>query len=161
MEKLKRGYVKLNFDGSSKTTSASIGGVFIDHDGAFLLGYSERIGKGDAQFVVDILVKTNRVKSKDHVKHANEIRKLASLLHHFHASHIYRKGNKVADKLAKLGHDMKKIKIWRDVPPAEINSIGHVVLLLCITLYAVAQVYFPSFVHLHLSPFDGSGLVDT
>ncbi|KAF0914610.1 hypothetical protein E2562_030676 [Oryza meyeriana var. granulata] len=40
------GWMKLNFDGSSKdlTGIASIGGVYRDHEGAFVLGYAERIG---------------------------------------------------------------------------------------------------------------------
>ncbi|KAL6873807.1 hypothetical protein ACP4OV_013889 [Aristida adscensionis] len=40
------GRLKLNFDGSSKHPSrrASIGGAFRDHEGAFVLGYAERIG---------------------------------------------------------------------------------------------------------------------
>jgi ribonuclease HI len=40
------GWLKLNFDGSSKRASrlASIGGVYRDHEGGFVLGYAERIG---------------------------------------------------------------------------------------------------------------------
>jgi len=149
-EKPEKGFIKLNFDGSSKTRKASIGGVYRDHEGSFLLGYSERIGQatscvaelvaakrglelalengwfniwieGDAKFVVDLLMKPTRVKSKDHVEHANEIRMLASLLDHFDATHISRNGNKVADKLAKLAYDVNKPKLWHGVPPAEID----------------------------------------
>ncbi|KAJ4757743.1 hypothetical protein LUZ62_068118 [Rhynchospora pubera] len=151
-KKPERGCVKLNFDGSSRTKKASIGGVYRNHEGAFLLGYSERIEKatscvaeliavkrglelalengwlnvwieGDAKFVVDLLLKPTRVKSKEHVKHASEIRMLASLLDHFDASHISRKGNKVADKLAKLGYDINKPTIWSDVPTADVARL--------------------------------------
>jgi len=40
------GRLKLNFDGSSKSASrrGSIGGVYRDHEGGFVLGYAERIG---------------------------------------------------------------------------------------------------------------------
>ena len=40
------GRLKLNFDGSSKSASrrASIGGVYRDHEGGFVLGYAEPIG---------------------------------------------------------------------------------------------------------------------
>lgn len=40
------GRLKLNFDGSSRHASrrASIGGVYRDHEGGFVLGYAERIG---------------------------------------------------------------------------------------------------------------------
>lgn len=149
-----KGCIKLNFDGSAKSRKASIGGVYRNHEGVFLLGYSERIEKatssvaelvaakrglelalqngwfnvwieGDAKFVVDLMGKLPaQMGSKEHVKHINEIRMLLSLLNYFDASHIYRRGNKVADKLANLGYGMKMPKIW-DEPPAEIIKFLH------------------------------------
>jgi ribonuclease HI len=142
------GCIKFNFDGSSKLMKSSIGGVYRNHEGVFLLGYSERIDKatssvaelvaakrglelalengwfnvwieGDAKFVMDLMGKHARSGSKEHVKHIKEIKMLLPLLNHFHASHIPRRGNKVADKLANLGYYMKMPKVWRE-PPAEI-----------------------------------------
>ncbi|KAJ1703979.1 hypothetical protein LUZ63_003758 [Rhynchospora breviuscula] len=147
-KKPEKGCIKLNFDGSSKSRKASIGGVYRNHEGVFLLGYSERIEKatssvaelvaakrglelalengwfniwieGDAKFVVDVMGKPAQMRSKEHVKHINEIKMLLSLLNHFDASHIFRRGNKVANKLANLGYGMKMPKVW-DEPPPEI-----------------------------------------
>jgi ribonuclease HI len=41
----KKGRLKLNFDGSSMSKSSSIGGVYRDHKGRFVLGYAQRVGK--------------------------------------------------------------------------------------------------------------------
>ncbi|KAJ3679423.1 hypothetical protein LUZ60_017434 [Juncus effusus] len=151
-KKPEKGIIKLNFDGASKTNTkkASIGGVYRNHEGVFLLGYSEHIGKatssvaelvaakrgleiavkngfldvwieGDAKFVVDMLNKPGKIRTKDHLMHVEEIRVLISMLNCFNASHIYRKGNKVADKLSKIGYTTKKPKLWRNVPPTEIE----------------------------------------
>ncbi|PNT75474.1 hypothetical protein BRADI_1g33055v3 [Brachypodium distachyon] len=52
------GRLKLNFDGSSRqhvsSRSASIGGVVRDHEGRFVLGYAERIGKGSTSSVAEL-----------------------------------------------------------------------------------------------------------
>nr|CAD1823260.1 unnamed protein product [Ananas comosus var. bracteatus] len=145
------GYIKLNFDGASKygTNNASIGGVFRNHEGIFLLGYAERIGKatssvaelvaakrgielalmnswldlqieGDAKAVVDLITNEMKLRSKEDLRHVRDISAMISQLNDFNASHIYREGNKVADKLAKLGYKMPKPRIWRDVPPNEV-----------------------------------------
>lgn len=158
IEKLKwkkpeMGCIKLNFDGSSKSKKASIGGVYRNHEGVFLLGYSEQIEKatssiaelvaakrglelalengwfnvwieGDAKFVVDLMCKPARSGTKEHAKHINEIKILLSLLDHFDASHICRRGNKVADKLANLGYGMKMLKVWNK-PPSKIIKFLH------------------------------------
>lgn len=154
-EKPDIGFIKLNFDGASKfgSNNASIGGVYRNHEGAFLLGYAECIGKatssvaelvaarrglelalengwlslwleGDAKNVVDFVIKKRlRLKSKEDIKHAREIKDLVSQLDVLNASHIYRQGNKVADKFAKMGYNYKpnRPKIWRDVPPDEVS----------------------------------------
>ena len=145
------GCIKLNFDGASKygSSDASIGGVYRNHEGVFLLGYAERIGKatssvaelvaakrglelaikngwfniwieGDAKGVVDLLRNGMRPKSKEDLKHFREISVLIPRLKDFNASHILRGGNKVADKHAKLGYKMHKPQIWWDVPPDEV-----------------------------------------
>ena len=153
-EKPEIGCIKLNFDGASKVgnNNASIGGVYRNHEGVFLLGYSERIGKatssvaefvaarrglelalengwlniwleGDAKTVVDFVIKKGmRLKSKEDIRHATEIRGLIPQLDVLNASHIYSEGNKVAHKFAKMGYNYKlnKPRIWRDVPPDEV-----------------------------------------
>lgn len=150
------GCVKLNFDGASKygTSDASIGGVYRNHEGVFLFGYAERIGKatssvaelvaakrglelaiengwyniwieGDARGVVDLLTNGMQPKSKEDLGHFREISVLIPQLKDFNVSHIYRKGNKVADKFAKLGYKMRKPQIWWDVPPDEVIRFLH------------------------------------
>ncbi|XP_008803873.1 uncharacterized protein LOC103717323 [Phoenix dactylifera] len=145
------GCIRLNFDGASKygTGDASIGGVYRNHEGVFLFGYAERIGKatssvaelvaakrglelaikngwfniwieGDAKGVVDLITNRMRSKSKEDLRHFREISVLIPQLKYFKASHIYREGNKVAHRLAKLGYKMHKPQIWWDVPPDEV-----------------------------------------
>ncbi|KAM0838014.1 hypothetical protein ACQ4PT_061260 [Festuca glaucescens] len=41
----KKGRLKLNFDGSSKSKGSSIGGVYRDHKGKFILGYAQGISR--------------------------------------------------------------------------------------------------------------------
>lgn len=147
------GCIKLNFDGASKcgSHSASIGGVYRNHEGMFMLGYAERIGRatssvaefvaarrglelalengwfniwleGDAKNVVDFVVNGLRLKSKEDEGHGREIQALIKQLDVLNASHIYRRGNRVADKFAKMGYHYKlnKPKVWRDVAPDEV-----------------------------------------
>jgi len=105
------GRLKLNFDGSSKLASrrASIGGVYRDHEGAFVLGYAERIGtatssvaelaalrrglelavangwrrvwiEGDARAVVDAVRRRARVRAEEDRRLCGEIADLLPLL---------------------------------------------------------------------------------
>jgi hypothetical protein len=105
------GRLKLNFDGSSKRASrrASIGGVYRDHEGGFVLGYAERIGKatssvaelaalrrglelalengwlnisieGDAKTVVDVVRKRAAVRAEEDLRQCEEIAALLPLL---------------------------------------------------------------------------------
>uniref|UniRef100_A0ACD6ABW4 Uncharacterized protein n=1 Tax=Avena sativa TaxID=4498 RepID=A0ACD6ABW4_AVESA len=105
------GRLKLNFDGSSKTASrrASIGGVYRDHEGGFVLGYAERIGRatssvaelaalrrglelalengwlnisieGDAKTVVDVVRKRASVRAEEDLRQCEEIAALLPML---------------------------------------------------------------------------------
>jgi hypothetical protein len=105
------GRLKLNFDGSSKHASrrASIGGVYRDHEGGFVLGYAERIGKatssvaelaalrrglelalengwlnisieGDAKTVVDVVRNRASVRVEEDPRQCEEIAALLLLL---------------------------------------------------------------------------------
>ncbi|CAM0909496.1 unnamed protein product [Alopecurus aequalis] len=105
------GRLKLNFDGSSKNVSrrASIGGVYRDHEGGFVLGYAERIGKatssvaelaalrrglelalengwldiaieGDAKTVVDVVRNRVSIRAEEDLRQCEEIAALLPLL---------------------------------------------------------------------------------
>jgi hypothetical protein len=105
------GRLKLNFDGSSKHASrrASIGGVYRDHEGGFVLGYAERIGKatssvaelaalrrglelalengwlnisieGDAKTVVDVVRNRVSIRAEEDLRQCEEIAALLPLL---------------------------------------------------------------------------------
>ncbi|RZS03567.1 hypothetical protein BHM03_00033852 [Ensete ventricosum] len=153
-EKPCSGWIKLNFDGASKCkfSNASIGGVCRDHEGLFMLGYAECIGRatssvaelaackrglelalqngwhslwveGDAKMVVDVFTNEVRLKSKEDLKIAREIRVLIPQLNDFTVSHIYRQGNRVAHNFAKLGYRYQKPQIWRGIPPNEVERL--------------------------------------
>jgi ribonuclease HI len=105
------GRLKLNFDGSSKHASrrGSIGGVYRDHKGGFVLGYAERIGnatssvaelaalrrglelalengwlnisiEGDAKTVVDVVRNRASVRVEEDLRQCEEIAALLPLL---------------------------------------------------------------------------------
>lgn len=145
------GRLKLNFDGSSKHASrrASIGGVYRDHEGGFVLGYAERIGRatssvaelaalrrglelavangwrrvwieGDAKTVVDVVRSRARVRAEEDSRLCDEIAALLPLLDDMSVSHVRRQGNRVAHGFAKLGHGAAAPRVWRDVPPDEV-----------------------------------------
>ncbi|RRT46529.1 hypothetical protein B296_00051777 [Ensete ventricosum] len=139
---------------SEKIGNASIGGVCRDHEGLFMLGYAECIGRatssvaelaackrglelalqngwhslwveGDAKMVVDVFTNEVRLKSKEDLKIAREIRVLIPQLNDFTVSHIYRQGNRVAHNFAKLGYRYQKPQIWRGIPPNEVERLLH------------------------------------
>jgi len=146
------GRLKLNFDGSSKhgaSRRASIGGVYRDHEGGFVLGYAERIGaatssvaelaalrrglelavanvwrsvwiEGDAKTVVDVVRSRARVRAQEDLRLCGEIQALLQLLDDMSVSHVRRQGNRVAHGFAKLGHGAARPRVWRDVPPDEV-----------------------------------------
>ena len=136
----------------SKTGKASIGGVFRDHNAEFLLGYAESIGKttstmaelvalrrglelilenrwrdvwleGDAKALVDIIMEGRPVKSVEAKRHVDDINAIIKELDNWTFTHIYREGNRAADKLAQMGHCLQKPHIWRDMPPDEVLTI--------------------------------------
>lgn len=144
------GWIKLNFDGSSDTSSkrASIGGVFRNHKAEFVLGYAESIGEaksttaefsalrrglelalenkwsnvwleGDAETLIEFIKNRSRVKCKECQNHATRIKKIIMGLNCV-ASHIPRKGNRTADKLARIGISSESPKVWIGQPPPEI-----------------------------------------
>ncbi|KAM6585066.1 hypothetical protein CsatB_012068 [Cannabis sativa] len=136
--------------GAAGNNKASIGGVIRNHKAEFLMGYAESIGEansniaelvalrrglelvleyglwshvwleGDAKTLLDIIVEKRQVKCVDvqmHVAHINSIiPKLSSCI----VSHIYREGNRAADKLARMGHYLDKPQVWCFDPPHEV-----------------------------------------
>ncbi|GFY91786.1 hypothetical protein Acr_08g0001820 [Actinidia rufa] len=149
------GWTKLNFDGSCKETGqGSIGGVLRNHNAEFLFGYAESIGKttsniaelaalrrgielvlengwndvwleGDSKALVEIIAQRRLVKcavAQGHIRHINL---MIPELNNCIVTHIYREGNRAADKFAQMGHKLKKPQIWRGNPPLEVLSIMH------------------------------------
>ncbi|CAL9226281.1 unnamed protein product [Arabidopsis halleri] len=149
------GWIKLNFDGSrGREGQASIGGIFRNHKAEFLLGYSESIGEatstmaefaalkrglelvlengwmdlwleGDAKIIMDIISKRGKLRCEKTNKHVNYINVVMPGLSNCVLSHVYREGNRVADKLAKLGHQFQDPKVWRVQPPEIVLPIMH------------------------------------
>ena len=127
---------------------ASIGGVVRNHNAEFLLGYAESIGQanstiaeltalrkglelvlengwndiwleGDAKTLVEIIVKRRKVRCTEVQRHINHINTILPEFNNFFVSHIYREGNRAADKFAQMGHHLDQPRIWRH-PPDEL-----------------------------------------
>ncbi|CAN4092083.1 unnamed protein product [Withania somnifera] len=129
-EKPKIGWTKLNFDGSCKckTGKSSIGGIFGNHDAEFLLGYAESIGKTNS--TIAELANFNQsyctkrvVRCLDVQTRINRINLLIPEIRSCIVTHVFREGNRAADKFAQLGHHLKKPQIWRHVPPKQVLRI--------------------------------------
>jgi ribonuclease HI len=146
------GRLKLNFDGSvgsPESNSSSVGGVYRDHVGKFVLGYAEPIEKatssvaelvalkrgldlalengwrdvaieGDYKMAVDFMESRVRVRAKNDMEQCTEIAALRTRLGKTTVSHVLREGNKVADRFAKLGGKAAAQRVWRDEPPDEV-----------------------------------------
>ncbi|KAJ6767228.1 hypothetical protein OIU79_023065 [Salix purpurea] len=107
------GWTKLNFDGSckGKAGEASIGGLFRNHEAEFLLGYAESIGRTTST-----------------VAELAALRRGLELVLENGWSNVWlegdsKEGNRAADKLASIGHQLQKPKIWRHIPPDDILQI--------------------------------------
>lgn len=154
-EKPEIGWTKLNFDGSCKSRGkSSIGGVFRNHKAEFLLGYAESIGRststiaelaalrrglelvlengwtdvwleGDAKTLVDIIVQRRQVKCAEVQRYVRHINLVIPKLNNCMVTHIYREGNRVADKFAQIGHQLVKPRIWCNIPPNEVLRMVH------------------------------------
>lgn len=136
-----------------RTCKSSIGGIFRDHKAKFLLGYAESIGRatstiaelsalrrglelvlengwndvwleGDAKSLVDIIAQRRKVRCAEVQRHITDITSIIPELNNCVVTHIYREGNRAADKFAQLGHQLKKPQIWRH-PPDEVLQIMH------------------------------------
>ncbi|OIT30583.1 putative ribonuclease h protein [Nicotiana attenuata] len=135
-----------------KTGKSSIGGIFRNHEAEFLLGYAESIGKtnstiaeltalsrgleliiengwndvwleGDSKSLVDVIVSKRVVRCKEVQKQISHINLLIPEIKSCIITHIFREGNRAADKFAQMGHHLKKPQIWRDIPPNQVLRI--------------------------------------
>lgn len=135
-----------------KTGKSSIGGIFRNHEAEFVLGYAESIGKtnstiaelaalsrglelilengwndvwleGDSKSLVDVIVTKRVVRCKEVQKQISHINLLIPEIKSCIITHIFREGNRAADKFAQMGHHLKKPQIWRDVPPNQVLRI--------------------------------------
>ncbi|KAG8385637.1 hypothetical protein BUALT_Bualt03G0065800 [Buddleja alternifolia] len=132
-----------------KTGKSSIGGIFRNHNAEFLLGYAESIGQsnstiaemaallrgleivlengwsdiwleGDSKSLVDIIAQRKPVKCKQVQMHVKRINLIIPEIKNCIFTHIYREGNRAADRFAQMGHQLKKPQIWRHIPPNEV-----------------------------------------
>ncbi|KAJ7946890.1 Ribonuclease H [Quillaja saponaria] len=131
---------------------ASIGGVVRNHKAEFLLGYAESIGhanstiaeitalrrglelvlengwndvwlEGDAKTLVDIISRRRQVRCMEVQRHLSHVNSIIPEFNNCIVTHVYREGNRAADKFAQMGHQLKKPTIWRLIPPEEVLSI--------------------------------------
>lgn len=135
-----------------KTGKSSIGGIFRNHEAKFLLGYAESIGKsnstiaelaalirglelilengwnevwleGDSKSLVEIIAQKRVVRCVEVQKQINCINLLIPKIKSCIVTHIFREGNRAADKFAQLGHNIKNPQIWRNNPPKQVLRI--------------------------------------
>lgn len=135
-----------------KTGKSSIGGIFRNHEAEFLLGYAESIGKsnstiaelaaltrglelilengwdevwleGDSKSLVEVIAQKRVVRCQEVQKQINRINLLIPEIKSCIVMHVFREGNRAADKFAQLGHHLKKPQIWRNDPPKQVLRI--------------------------------------
>lgn len=138
--------------GKKSPGKASIGGVLRDHEAQFLMGYAEPIGRanstmaeltaltkglelvlengwkdvwleGDAKDLVEIIIGKREVKCVEARSYFRYIDSLILDLNNFKVTHVYREGNRVANRFASIGHRYKKLEIWREIPPLDTLEI--------------------------------------
>ncbi|OMO76629.1 Equilibrative nucleoside transporter [Corchorus capsularis] len=149
-----KGYKGPEQNALGRACKGSIGGVFRNHKAEFLLGYAEPIGRtnsviaelaalrrglelvlengytnvwleSDAKTLVDIIVQKRQVKNAELGRHLHHINLIIPEINNCVVTHIYREGNRAADKLAQMGHQLQKPQIWWHIPPNEVLRIMH------------------------------------
>ncbi|KAK9085047.1 hypothetical protein Sjap_025458 [Stephania japonica] len=75
--------------------------------------------EGDAMTLIDIIVHRRPVRSEEVQRIIGDINVIISELGSCNLTHIYREGNRAADKFAKMGHKLLEPRIWRN-PPKEV-----------------------------------------
>lgn len=136
-----------------KTGKSSIGGVFRNHEAEFLLGYAESIGKsnstvaelfalrrglelvaengwtrlwleGDSKSLVDVVRRKKRLRCEKSQRELDRINDIIPKLETCMVGHVFREGNRAADKLAQLGHHLKSPQVWRRAPPQVLRILN-------------------------------------
>ncbi|RDX81126.1 hypothetical protein CR513_38227, partial [Mucuna pruriens] len=78
--------------------------------------------EGDNKTLVEIIVKRRQVRCTEVQRHISHINSILPEFNNCFVSHIYREGNRAADKFAQMGHQMDHLTIWRDLPPDEVKD---------------------------------------
>ncbi|GAA0171611.1 hypothetical protein LIER_25601 [Lithospermum erythrorhizon] len=84
--------------------------------------------EGDSKSLVDIIGKRKQLVNRcgevqKHVTHINSI--ISELNNQCILTHVFREGNRAADKFAQMGYHFKNPQVWRHVPPNELLRIVH------------------------------------
>ncbi|KAI5331050.1 PREDICTED: ribonuclease [Prunus dulcis] len=137
-----------------KAGKASIGGLFRNHKADFLLGYAEPIGRansiiaelaalrrglelvlengwsdvwleGDAKTLLQIIAQRRQIRCAEAQRHISHINLIIPEINNCILTHIYREGNRAADKFAQMGHLCGKPQVWQHIPPNQVLSIMH------------------------------------
>ncbi|CAN1284506.1 hypothetical protein LINPERPRIM_LOCUS18627 [Linum perenne] len=61
--------------------------------------------------------KERRLSCKVAKRHVSDINMIIPEIENCVLSHVYREGNRAADKFAQMGHGLEKPKVWRHDPP--------------------------------------------
>ena len=81
--------------------------------------------EGDSKSLVDIIVKRKLVRCKEAQRQVSYINLIIPELKNCLVTHVFREGNRAADKLARIAYQLQKPKIWRHIPPDTILQILH------------------------------------
>lgn len=137
------GWIKCNTDGAANTTTSSCGGIFRDSNANILSCFAENLGGGSAYHSeLSAIMRATEIAfsrgwrnvwietdsslvvmafNKDSMipcGFRNRWRNCKHLLYkmNFLVTHVYREGNRCADKLASIGLDLHGITIWLCLP---------------------------------------------
>jgi hypothetical protein len=72
-----------------------------------------------------VIVKGRQVRCAEVQRHVSDINLIILELDNCIVSHVYREGNRAADKFAQIGHHMENPRVWRHNPPDEVLEIVH------------------------------------
>ncbi|KAF5205078.1 hypothetical protein FRX31_005334 [Thalictrum thalictroides] len=110
------------------TTSSTIAELMALHRGLELVlenGWDNVWIEGDPKTLLEIILNSKRVRSEEVHRLVRNINLIIPELNNCHLSHIYREGNRVADMLARMGHDSKYPRVWQNDPPEQLLPILH------------------------------------
>jgi ribonuclease HI len=137
------GWIKCNTDGSSNTTASSCGGIFRDSNSNFISCFAENIGGGSAYhaelsaIMRAVEIANQRRWSNLWIESDSSLVVMAfknssmipcclrnrwincrNMLYrmNFLVTHVYREGNRCADKLASKGLEVQGVTVWLQIP---------------------------------------------